>query len=63
MKSKHLTGEAFDIAVLLNGKISWKANDYEPYGKIGKDLGLLWGGDAWLPKFIDAPHFEFKRGT
>jgi len=58
MNSKHLTGKAFDMAVLKNGKISWTFADYLPYGKVGKSIGLVWGGD-W--KFKDGPHFELKE--
>jgi peptidoglycan L-alanyl-D-glutamate endopeptidase CwlK len=60
MNSKHLTGKAFDIAVMKNGKVSWVFDDYKPYGKIGEDLGLEWGG-SW--KFRDGPHFQLKEVT
>lgn len=60
MKSKHLIGEAFDIAVVKNGEISWKNNDYIPYGEIGMSIGLEWGG-SWK-SFRDMPHFQYRRG-
>lgn len=60
MNSKHLTGEAFDIAVLLNGKITWKSKYYEPFCQIGESIGLASGG-LWK-NFRDFPHFEYRRG-
>jgi len=56
--SKHIQREAFDIAVLKNGKITWYADDYKRPGKIGTDLGLNWGG-SWK-KAKDYPHFEYN---
>lgn len=58
LKSKHCEGKAFDIAMLVNGKISWDAKDYKKAGEIGKSVGLEWGGD-W--KFPDSPHFQLKE--
>ena len=60
MNSKHLIGEAFDIAVLIDGKITWKNKYYEPFGEIGMSIGLVWGG-SWKT-FKDMPHFEYRRG-
>lgn len=60
MKSKHLDGKAFDIAVIKNGKVSWDFEDYKPYGKIGESVGLAWGGN-WKT-FKDGPHFELREG-
>jgi len=68
LDSKHLKGEAVDIAPIVNGKIPWvvvTAADAEYWlmlGKIGELCGLNWGG-RWKPlsKFgigRDAPHFE-----
>lgn len=56
LNSKHILGEAFDIAVLKNGKITWYVNDYKEAGRIGMELGLNWGG-LWKNK--DYPHFEY----
>lgn len=61
MNSKHLTGMAFDIAVVKNGKVSWKFEDYAPYGVIGQELGLEWGG-ACFETFRDGPHFQLSDG-
>jgi peptidoglycan L-alanyl-D-glutamate endopeptidase CwlK len=55
LKSKHIEGKAFDIAILINGEVSWKDSDYIKAGHIGEDVGLVWGG-SWKKK--DLPHFE-----
>lgn len=64
MKSKHLQGLAFDIAILSDGKPTWNVkvdvnkdgiSDYVNAGHIGKSCGLFWGGD-----FGDLPHFEWR---
>jgi len=63
-KSKHIEGKAFDIAILVNGKICWNPSldadadgvpEYTEAGKIGEAVGLTWGGRFKSP---DAPHFE-----
>jgi peptidoglycan L-alanyl-D-glutamate endopeptidase CwlK len=56
--SRHTDREAFDIAIIKDGKVSWKTTDYEEAGRIGMEVGLEWGG-TWKTK--DAPHFELKR--
>lgn len=61
MNSKHLEGKAFDIAVIKDGKVSWKFDDYKPYGIIGESIGLKWGGN-FKGGFRDGPHFELKEG-
>ncbi len=57
-KSRHTDREAFDIAILKDGKITWKTEDYSDAGRIGEEVGLVWGG-SWKTK--DAPHFELRR--
>jgi len=60
LNSRHLTGHAVDVAVLVDGKVRW---DWPLYGRIATAfkqaagrLGtpLVWGGD-------DGPHFELDR--
>jgi len=64
MKSKHLTGDAVDIAVLVNGEVSWDLKYYKEVAthvkKMAKTLGIrvTWGGD-WSG-FIDGPHFQLE---
>lgn len=57
MNSKHLTGEAFDVAVRVDGKLTWPDDDalWERIGQIGESVGLRWGG-RWEQR--DRPHFE-----
>ena len=56
--SRHTDREAFDIAMLdHDGKINWKVIAYKVAGKIGKNLGLRWGGD--FNSIKDYPHFEY----
>jgi peptidoglycan L-alanyl-D-glutamate endopeptidase CwlK len=55
MKSKHLDGIAFDYA--FSGKNPYPDNfDWSVLGRIGKQLGLKWGGD--FRNFKDNLHFE-----
>lgn len=64
MNSKHLTGHAIDIAILINGKVTWEYKYYKEFAyefkKLAKFLNfnVTWGGD-WK-SFIDAPHFSIK---
>ncbi len=62
--SRHTKRDAFDIALLLQGKPVWDTKididndhipDYQEAGKIGESVGLVWGG-RW-PK-PDNPHFQ-----
>ena len=67
LNSNHIKGTAFDIAIMLNGKILWSPTldadgdgiaEYTEAGRIGESVGLTWGG-SWATK-PDAPHFELK---
>lgn len=64
--SKHIEGKAFDIAILINGKICWNPQldadkdgvaEYTEAGQLGELVGLKWGGRFKSP---DAPHFELE---
>ena len=57
-ESIHQTGQAFDIVCLVDGKPNWSQCDWAKIGKLGKSLGLIWGGD-W--KMVDKPHFELPK--
>ncbi len=65
MKSKHLTGRAVDLAVVLDGEVRW---DTQLYVKLGAALKafaqdtsvrIIWGGD-WT-HFHDYCHFELGK--
>lgn len=62
LKSRHLTGHAFDVAALVDGEVRW---DWPLYKRIADaiksqakqlDIGIQWGGD-WKT-FKDGPHFQ-----
>jgi peptidoglycan L-alanyl-D-glutamate endopeptidase CwlK len=65
MKSRHLTGDAFDIAVFVDGKLTWDLKYYKAVAthikKVAAKLGIkiTWGGD-WK-SFIDGPHFQLEK--
>lgn len=65
MNSKHLTGDAVDIAVYINGVINWDFANYARVAKFVKDaatqLGAVvtWGGD--FKSFKDGPHFQLEK--
>ena len=59
---------AFDFAIIKNGVATWDIKvsvnqndipDYKEAGQIGKDCGLVWGGDWSSP---DYPHLEYTGG-
>lgn len=65
--SRHTERDAFDIAILKDGKPTWDvkvninvndAPDYAEAGQIGESLGLEWGGRWRSP---DYPHFQLKK--
>jgi peptidoglycan L-alanyl-D-glutamate endopeptidase CwlK len=65
MNSRHITGKAVDIAVLVDGKVTWDFKYYQTVAehikKIAKDMkiDIVWGGD-WQ-SFKDGPHFELNK--
>ena len=55
--SWHNFGLAFDVAFLTpEGKITWDG-PWDALGKLGEELGLIWGGN--FKKLKDRPHFEY----
>lgn len=68
--SWHNYALAFDIAIVKSDdSIDWGdkldtnhngLNDWQELGKIGKELGLAWGGD--FKSIKDTPHFEYHPG-
>lgn len=65
MRSRHLTGHAVDLAVLLDGKVRWDWPAYYKLAGVVKaaaqelSIPIVWGGD-WKT-FKDGPHFELER--
>ena len=67
LKSKHITGEAADYVVKIEGRWSWDYKKYKLYyllfGIIAMFYGLKWGG-SWRTKFngtADYPHREIGK--
>lgn len=62
MKSRHLTGHAVDLAVLVGGKIRWDWPLYAELARAVKEAAnavsvpIEWGGDWETLK--DGPHFQ-----
>ena len=58
--SMHQWGVAFDI-IRNDGKGAYNNSDgwFNKVGRIGKALGLEWGGDWTSP--VDTPHFQLKQ--
>lgn len=53
---------AFDFCPIVDGKAVWLDELlYIKCGRIGKSLGLEWGGDWSKPK-RDMPHFQYTNG-
>ncbi|WP_214659097.1 M15 family metallopeptidase [Candidatus Formimonas warabiya] len=55
-RSMHCWGLAFDIAVLLNGLVTWDTKFYDQIGPLAAAIGLEWGG-SWK-SFVDKPHYQ-----
>lgn len=66
LESKHLTGDAVDLAVCNNsGKVTWEFPRYVELATIVKavakkhGVAIVWGGD-WRT-LRDGPHFELAK--
>ncbi len=66
MNSRHLTGHAVDLGVMLDGQLTWDWKHYERLAKnvkeAAKEVGVTieWGGD-WK-SLKDGPHFQLPHG-
>ena len=65
MNSRHLSGQAVDLAALIANKVCWKP---APYDKMANamlqaaaelQIPIIWGG-SWV-SFKDLVHFELNR--
>lgn len=65
LKSRHLTGHAVDLAVLIDNEIRWDWPLYKVLADQVKKVAakmkiqIVWGGD-WKT-FKDGPHFQLDR--
>jgi len=62
LKSRHLTGHAVDLVVLLDGKVRWDWPLYHKLARLVKEAARLENmsiecGADWV-KFPDGPHFQ-----
>ena len=57
-KSKHnlVPARALDVAVVVNGKVSWDESQYHPLKELAAKYGLVSGG-SWKT-IVDWPHLE-----
>jgi peptidoglycan L-alanyl-D-glutamate endopeptidase CwlK len=44
-ESMHQYRCAFDVAIFVDGALTWEHKYYEPLGLIAQEIGLTWGGD------------------
>jgi peptidoglycan L-alanyl-D-glutamate endopeptidase CwlK len=58
-QSPHQWGAAFDFCENARGKEYASTTFFKKCGKIGKSLGLFWGGD--FKSFVDMPHLELPK--
>lgn len=64
MNSRHLSGHAVDVAIVIDGEIRWDWPLYERFSVLMKSsaaalgIDIVWGGD-W--KMRDGPHYELDR--
>jgi peptidoglycan L-alanyl-D-glutamate endopeptidase CwlK len=62
MKSRHLTGDAFDFVPVVSGEVSWKWPAFWPlveiFEKAAKELDIRIECGARWRKFPDGPHVQ-----
>lgn len=56
--SYHNYGWAVDVCEFKNGKPYWQSIHWQEIGEIGKNHGLIWGGD-WT-RLVDKPHLQLS---
>lgn len=65
MNSRHLTGDAVDLAPIVDNKVSWDWKYFYPLAEAVKKAAkevkveVEWGGD-WT-SFKDGPHWQLPR--
>lgn len=65
MNSRHLTGDAVDLAPIVDNKVSWDWKHFYPLAEAVKQAAkevkveVEWGGE--FKTFPDAPHWQLPR--
>ena len=65
MNSRHLTGDAVDLAPIVDNKVSWDWKHFYPLAEAVKEAAkqvkveVEWGGE-WT-SFRDGPHWQLPR--
>ena len=65
LNSRHLTGDAVDLAPIVDNKVSWDWKHFYPLAEAVKEAAkqvkveVEWGGD-W-ESFKDGPHWQLPR--
>ncbi len=64
MNSRHIIGKAFDIAILIDNKITWDLKYYQEFGniilKLAERLGFPIECGCFWKTFIDGPHIQIN---
>ena len=64
MNSRHIVGKAFDIAILIDNKITWDLKYYQEFGKVilqlAERLGFPIECGCFWKNFIDGPHIQIN---
>ena len=65
MKSRHLTGHAVDVAIIIDGKANWEMEKYKELAThveaVALSLGVAIECGAFWQRFPDGPHIELDR--
>ena len=65
MKSRHLTGHAVDVAIIIDGRANWEMDKYKELAThveaVALSLGVAIECGAFWQRFPDGPHIELDR--
>ena len=65
MKSRHLTGHAVDVAIIIDGVANWDMAKYQELAThieiVASKLGVPIECGAFWKRFPDGPHIELDR--
>ncbi len=62
LKSKHLTGDAFDIAIIIDNRVTWDKKYYtelsDIFKSVAEEQGIKIKCGVDFKGFFDGPHYE-----